>query len=678
MARESEPAKPMEPTGDTAGTARRSYEDLLATVARMQAQQDAISRASLSDAFIAGDIDQFAGEFTELAARTAGVERASVWLFNEEETELRCVDLFEATPSQHSSGAVLRQSEYQPEFAALRSVRFVDADDPLTDPRTAGYVKSYLEPLGITSMLDAVIEASGQCLGVLCLEHVGRAHQWKRDEVAFACQLGDKIALSLVNRARRQTQETLRASEARYRRLFETAKDGILILDAETGAILDVNPFLAELVSIPRQDMVGRTIWTLGLFVDVLDSEAHFARLASNDFIRYESLALQARGRRGVDVEFVSTAYSANQKRVIQCNIRDITDRKLVEGQLRKLSRIVDQAPVSIAITDLDGAIEYVNPKFTEVTGYGRDEVLGKNPRILQSGETPAEVYREMWQSLTAGNVWRGEFSNRKKNGELYVELAVLAPVVGPDGRATHYVAVKEDITERKRADEELEASLREKQALLREVHHRVKNNLQVITSLLRLEAGRSEGGASLRVLKDMQGRILSMALLHETLYRSGEFGRVELETYVRQLSMQLFRAHGSESGGANLVLDLSPVRVDIDQAIPCGLLVSEMLTNSLKHGFTGGRGGEVLVSVRTEGEKQVRLEVSDNGVGLPVDFEARREKSLGMKLMTDLARQLGGHLDIGSGPGTRFQVIFSRTRLHTTGPTLRPVSRSD
>ncbi|MBX7183973.1 MAG: PAS domain S-box protein [Vicinamibacteria bacterium] len=674
MARKGETLKPKNPNQTGAAASERREDDLRATVARMQRQQEAISQASLSDAFVAGDVDRFAREFTEMAAATVEVERASIWLFNEDETELRCIDLFEASLSRHSSGAVLREMEYMAEFAALKRARFVDADTPLIDARTAGYVEGYLKPLRITSMLDAVVEASGQCLGVLCLEHVDRPHHWERDEVAFACQLADKVALALVNRARRQAQDTLRTSELRYRRLFETAKDGILVLDGEGGAILDVNPFMAGLVGCERSDLLGRRVWELGFFEEVLHDEAHFMELSGNDYIRYECLGLRPRHGRRVEVEFISSAYLVNQKKVIHCNVRDITDRKLVEGQLRKLSRIVEQSPVSIAITDLAGALEYVNPTFTEVTGYSREEVLGKNPRILQSGETPVEIYREMWQALVAGNVWRGEFRNRKKNGEIYVELAVVAPVVGPDGRATHYVAVKEDITERKRADEELEASLREKQALLREVHHRVKNNLQVITSLLRLEAARSEGGASLRVLKDMQGRILSMALLHETLYRSGEFGRVELESYVRQLSQQLFRAHGSETMGASLVLDLSPVRVDIDQAIPCGLLVSEMLTNSLKHAFAGGRTGEVRVVVRPAGEK-VQVEVSDDGAGLPPDFEDRRAKSLGMQLITDLARQLGGQLEIGPGPGAQFKVAFSRTRLHSTGPTLRPAT---
>ncbi len=648
-------------------------EDLVATVRRMRSQQEAIGTVSESDAFVAGDVVQLAREITELAAKAAGVERASVWLLSEDKSELGCVDLYEAAAARHSSGAAVPKAQYRNEFVALQKARFVDADDPLTDGRTASGVEPYLRPLRITSLLEAVIEVSGHRLGLLCLEHVLNPHHWERDEVGFACQFADKIALSLVNRARRDTQETLRASEVRYRRLFESAKDGILILDAETAVIVDVNPFLVDLMGCPRGEILGRLVWELGFFKDVLANEANFRELVEKGYIRYDDRALQACDGRRVDVEFVSNVYLVNEKRVVQCNIRDITEHKRADERLRKLSRIVEQAPISIAITDLSGALEYVNPMFSEVTGYTSDEVLGKNSRVLKSGGTPSEVYAEMWRSLTSGHVWRGEFENRRKNGEIYVELAVIAPVVGPNGAPTHYVALKEDITRRKESEAALEASLQEKKALLREVHHRVKNNLQVITSLLRLEAGRSGDEGTKLVLKDMQGRILSMALLHETLYRTGDFGRVELTNYLRQLSQQLFRAHNSGSGQARLVLDLSPVQVDLDQAIPCGLIVNEMLTNSLKHGFAEGQDGEVRLVLRPEADEHVHLEVSDSGVGLPADFEARRGRSLGMQLITDLARQLGGRLDIGAGPGAHFVVVFSRAKANATGQVVRP-----
>ncbi|MBI4621606.1 MAG: PAS domain S-box protein [Verrucomicrobia bacterium] len=144
----------------------------------------------------------------------------------------------------------------------------------------------------------------------------------------------------------------------------------------------------------------------------------------------------------------------------------DQTRRKQAEANLRKLSRTIEQAPLSVVITDLSGAIEYVNPKFCEVTGYTIDELRGQNPRMLKSGRTPPEVYLDMWQTLSRGQVWRGELHNRKKNGQIYVELAVIAPVLGSDGPATHYVALKEDITERKRGEAQLRQSLMELRTL--------------------------------------------------------------------------------------------------------------------------------------------------------------------------------------------------------------------
>ena len=138
---------------------------------------------------------------------------------------------------------------------------------------------------------------------------------------------------------------------------------------------------------------------------------------------------------------------------------RDISKRVQIEQQVRQLSQAVQQSPTSIVITDKDGSIIYVNPKFTDVTGYSFEEALGKNPRILKTDVTPPEVYQELWETLSRGNVWRGEFCNRKKNGELYWEAASISPILDRNGQATHYVAVKEDITERKQTDLALRAA---------------------------------------------------------------------------------------------------------------------------------------------------------------------------------------------------------------------------
>lgn len=203
-----------------------------------------------------------------------------------------------------------------------------------------------------------------------------------------------------------------------------------------------------------------------------------------------------------------------------------------------------------------------------------------------------------------------------------------------------------------------LSHSLRDKEALLREVHHRVKNNLQVITSMLRLESGRSEHQASRQVLQDMQDRVRSMALLHETVYRVGSFAAIDLGDYLRQVANQAFRALHSGAAGIQLQLELGQLSVGLDQATPCGLLANELLSNCFKHAFPGGRGGQIWVELQPLAPDGMwRLRVRDDGVGLGADFAARRNAGLGLKLVEGLAGQIGGRLEVG--PGAAFGVVF-------------------
>lgn len=225
------------------------------------------------------------------------------------------------------------------------------------------------------------------------------------------------------------------------------------------------------------------------------------------------------------------------------------------------------------------------------------------------------------------------------------------------------------DITESKRIHHALQAAVQEKVGLLNEVHHRVKNNLQVIASLLRLESRRSTLPHTKSVLDDMQGRIRSMALLHETLYRSGTFAGIDLGNYLRQLSTQSFRMMLTQGEPIGLELDVCTVTVSMDQATPCGLLVNELISNCLKHAFPNGQGGKVRVSLRQVGgdvgpSMRLELQVSDNGVGLGPDFEASKSQSLGLQLVSDLARQLGGQLVVGNTGGASFTVVFSPDTL--------------
>jgi two-component sensor histidine kinase len=227
------------------------------------------------------------------------------------------------------------------------------------------------------------------------------------------------------------------------------------------------------------------------------------------------------------------------------------------------------------------------------------------------------------------------------------------------NGKAIRIIGTHADISEQRATQEALQVSLKEKVGLLNEVHHRVKNNLQVITSLLRLESGRSDNSETKDVLNDMQARIRSMALLHESLYRSGIFASADLGAYLRELATHAFRANVNHTG-IHLQLELESVTVSMDQATPCGLMVNELISNSLKHAFVGRSDGEVRLTLQHVGVGgQVRLNISDNGLGMPVDLEARCERSLGLRLVKDLANQMLGKLETCYHPSTEFTVVF-------------------
>lgn len=263
---------------------------------------------------------------------------------------------------------------------------------------------------------------------------------------------------------------------------------------------------------------------------------------------------------------------------------------------------------------------------------------------------------------LKDGDRYHVEYRRLLPDGR-YAWAAVWGSLVRDgSGRPARVIGVSQEITERKNAEAAVRASLREKEALLKEVHHRVKNNLQVIASLLRLEARRAEDPGVMNAFTGMTNRIHSMALLHETLYRSGQFDDVRLGEYLGRILSNLLRSHGSRPRTIELTTELAEVEVNIDQAIPCGLIVNELAANSLAHAFPPGRAGGIGLAIqRQPGDGEIQVRISDTGVGLPPDFPERRERSLGLQLVQDLTRQLDGRLEIAPGRphGTVFVLAF-------------------
>ena len=216
------------------------------------------------------------------------------------------------------------------------------------------------------------------------------------------------------------------------------------------------------------------------------------------------------------------------------------------------------------------------------------------------------------------------------------------------------------EVEERKKAQERINESLQEKVVLLREIHHRVKNNLQVISSLLNLQSGYIEDQKSLEIFRESQNRVRSMALIHEKLYQSKDLNRVEFSEYIQSLSKDLFRSYNLDASKIKLVSDLEGVKLEIDIAILCGLIVNELITNCFKHAFPEGRKGEVIISMKELKQRNFTLVVKDNGIGFPINIDYKNTESLGLQLVNTLTDQLGGTLSLLRNGYTEFRIEFS------------------
>ena len=340
--------------------------------------------------------------------------------------------------------------------------------------------------------------------------------------------------------------------------------------------------------------------------------------------------------------------------RVFLAVINDITERRAAEQARRLAESAMATAPHPMMIARADGPIEWVNAALVRQWGYDDAGQLIGQPRdvIVMRDALAASA-----QALFRDGQWEGELTARRRDGTTFAVQCAASVLRDDHGELTHLMGSLVDISERKRAEAAMRASLEEKEALLKEVHHRVKNNLQVVTSLLALQAQLEQRPEVLTALRDTQGRVRAMALLHENLYRSPSLSRVTLAPYLEAIGAQLARSYLSESA-PRLTVRVDDLELPIDQAMPCGLLVSELVTNAFKHAFPGGDGGTIVVAAVREGPAVV-LTVSDDGVGLAPDLDLTSSPSLGLRLVRGLADQLNGELTIDHGRGTSVSVRF-------------------
>lgn len=517
-------------------------------------------------------------------------------------------------------------------------------------------------------------------------------------------QAGKPVRLHGVNMditVNKQAEEALRDSESRFRTLFETAAVAIIIHDCETGDVVDANHKAIESYGYETLEELRNNRFWLDehpyTFEDALD---HIRRAVNEGPQRFEWKNRDMHGRIFWEDVLLNKVKLGGVDRVLSITT-DISIRKRTEQQLRQLSTAVEQSPEAIVITDLDANIVYVNEAFMHNTGYSSDEVIGKNPRILQSGNTPRSTYRELWGELTQGKPWKGEFYNRRKDGTEQVEFAIITPLRQPDGNISHYVAVKEDISEKKRLGEELdrhrhhleelvvqrtgeleqarlaaESANRAKSVFLANMSHEIRTPMNAIlglTHLLRRNTVSPDQAERLNNIDNAAHHLLS--IINDILDLSKiEAGRLELETYNFTLADVLDNIYSLVSEAAHergleiwIDMDHTPLWLKGDASRLRQALLN-YASNALKFTETGSITLRARLLEYKDEQLLVRFEVEDTGIGIPEDKQANLFQAfeqadpsttrkyggtgLGLAITRHLANMMGGDAGVESTPG--------------------------
>ena len=460
---------------------------------------------------------------------------------------------------------------------------------------------------------------------------------------------------------REQIERALLKSEERFRSVVEAAPNAMVMINA-AGRIEMVNAQAERVFGYPRADLLGHPIEIL---VPKRFREKHpalrasfFSDPASRPMGAGRDLFAMRKDGSEFPVEIGLNPIETDEGPMVLSAIVDISARKKQEEWFRS---VVEAAPNAMVMVNADGLIEMVNTQAEAVFGYPRSEMLGEPVEML----VPVR-FRDQHPGLRNAFNWDPEsrpmgagrdlFALRKDGSEFPVEIG-LNPIETDEGPMVLSAIV--DISDRKQKEDRIQAALKEKDVLLAEIHHRVKNNLQIVHSLLDLQSSQMQSPALQEVLRESKNRVQSMALIHQTLYQSKDFAEVDFGHFLESLIPILLATYSTDPQDVVLNFDAAEVVLPINIAVPCGLAVNELISNALKHAFPEGNGGRIDLVLRQERDNHILLSVTDDGIGIPAGLDIEQTSSLGLQLVSLLTDQLGGNLMINRAKPTCFELRF-------------------
>ena len=472
-----------------------------------------------------------------------------------------------------------------------------------------------------------------------------------------------QIELEMQNEELQKAQRELEESRDRYHDLYDFAPVGYVTVD--NGLITAVNLTGAAILGVERRYLIKQPFLS---FISPTSRDLYYSHLKR---------VLETPGKQQCELELIKkdgtlfyallesiavqdTEGKSNQ---IRTALTDISDLKRTEGELRKSEekyrQLVERAQEGIWAIDKEAYTTFVNPRMAEMLGYSVAEMPGKHLFSFMD-EHGVEMAKMHLERHKEGVKEQHDFEFLRKDGARVFATLATSPITDDNGNYIGALAGAIDITERKHAEDQLKASLKEKEVLLREIHHRVKNNLQVVSSLLNMQARATKSKDAFATLSESRNRINAMALIHSQLYEGGDLSAINMKGFLDKLLVQMLQIHSVPDRKITSVVHAVDCSLPISIAVPVGLIANELLTNAFKHAFVNRKEGMMEVSLGASGNGKIGLTVSDDGVGLPEGFDINASKTLGLRVVKILAEgQLDGKLEVDSDKGTSFKVEF-------------------
>lgn len=346
----------------------------------------------------------------------------------------------------------------------------------------------------------------------------------------------------------------------------------------------------------------------------------------------------------------------------ICANIRDgpSSEPQKIQESEERFRALVETTSDWVWEVDPHGRYTYSSPKVRDILGYEPKEIIGT--MILEhvspdEVEGVSEIIGKVLMSQ--GPIEQLEKKVLHKDGKIVILETSGVPFYDATGVLMGYRGMNRDVTERTHVEEQLRASLLEKEILLKEVHHRVKNNMQIISSMLSLQSRYIRDRKFLQMFDDSRNRIHSMAMVHEKLYRSKDLSRIEFSEYIKEFTRFLYYSYKKDYTDIKLIIAVNDLYLDVNKAIPCGLIINELMSNSLKYAFPEEKKGEIHIAFSRESDGYYSLSICDNGIGIPGDVDIENTETLGLKLVNALTRQLHGEMILNRTEGTEFLLRF-------------------